>query len=385
MKGFGFVQQFSRLGVAFSLLLITTFISRAQTGPPTPALTVVITTPANGETFPIGSDISISATAKDATGFINTFMLYSGSNLLTGRVIDPIFPIPTNSTETITFDWTNVQTGQYTLTAVAHDLNGLSVTSVPVNITVGLLPEVPIVSIIATDPIAVEPGTNTNHIIITPLASAASAYPSFTNYCSGTNTATFLVRRMSGIISPLVPAEPVPTNDLTVFYTIGGTASNGVDYVTLPGYVTIPAYKTFALITINPLEDVDPSNSPPFSTVILTLVPSPIVGPGPLPYRIGWPYRAGAIILEENLFPFGPPIGPCGPPLAGTPFPPFHVCFPATNGMPYCLEVSSNLAAWTPVCTNLVIKNCIQFVDPDACNLGNCYYRVVRPTAVPVY
>ncbi|HZV33886.1 MAG TPA: Ig-like domain-containing protein [Verrucomicrobiae bacterium] len=385
MKSFRFFGQFSLLGVALSLLLISTFVSRAQTGPPVPAFEVTITTPTNGEAFPIGAEVLISATAKDANGFINTMSFYSGTNRLAAWVIDPIFPIPTNDTLTLSYDWTNVPPGAYTLTAVAGDNHGLSVTSAPVNITVGLKPP-PIVTIIATDPIAVEPGTNTNHIIITPLASAASAYPSFTNYCTGTNTATFLVRRISGIISPLVPAEPLPTNDLTVYYTISGTASNGVDYETLPGYVTIPAYKNYALITVNPLEDNDASNSPPFSTVILTLVPPPTLNPGSAePYRIHWPDKAGAIILEEYLFPFGPPIGPCGPPLAGTAFAPFHGCFPATNGMPYCLEVSSNLTAWTPVCTNLVLKNCIQFVDPDACNLSNCYYRVVRPTAVPVY
>lgn len=386
MKGHCFARQFSFLGIAFSLLLAGTVVSRAQTGPPTPALTVAITTPLSGMSYPIGSDVFISATAKDASGFINTIFLYAGSNLLTGRVIDPLFPIPTNSTETITYDWTNVPPGEYALTAVAGDIHGLSATSAPVYIKVGIKPP-PTVTIIATDPIAVEPGTNTNHIVIQPLTTAAAAYPGFINYCTGTNTATFLARRTSGLISPFVPAEPVPTNDLIVHYLISGSASNGVDYATLPGVVTIPAGKNYALITVNPLEDIDASNSPPFSTVILTLWVPPIVGPGPLPYRLGWPNKAGAIILEENLFPIGPrpPIGPIGPPIAGTPFPPFHVCFPATNGMPYCIEVSSNLTSWTPVCTNLVIKNSILFVDPDACTNPNCFYRIVRPTAVPLY
>src|SRR5678815_4844444 len=61
--------------------------------------------------------------------------------------------------------------------------------------------------------------------------------------CSGTNTASFAVRR-SG-----------PTNaELTVYYAIGGTASNGIDYVNLPGRVTIAAGQRSARIQLIPVE-----------------------------------------------------------------------------------------------------------------------------------
>ena len=59
--------------------------------------------------------------------------------------------------------------------------------------------------------------------------------------------------------------------DLTVPYDIGGTASNGVDYVALPGSVTIPAGELRALITIVPIDDGPPDVN---KTVILTLTPS---------------------------------------------------------------------------------------------------------------
>ena len=45
------------------------------------------------------------------------------------------------------------------------------------------------------------------------------------------------------------------TNDLTVFYTIQGTASNGVDYVALPGSVTIPAGSLYVDIPVDILGD----------------------------------------------------------------------------------------------------------------------------------
>jgi hypothetical protein len=219
----------------------------------------------------------------------------------------------------------------------------------------------PVVTIIATDPIAVE---GTNPPIFTPPAPTPVIH--FTNYCSGTNTATFLVRRFG------------PTNaDLTVDYAIGGTASNGVDYVTLPGYVTIPTGSTFALITIVPLEDIDPTTTP-FSTVILTLTVPPIPTNGPPAYTLGWPDKAGAIILEDPRF----PGGPIPRPLAGGVF---VANFPGTNGQIYCLEVSSDMVNWLPVCTNAVVKGAIQFVDPDAGSYTNRFYRTVPVSALPIY
>jgi hypothetical protein len=57
-------------------------------------------------------------------------------------------------------------------------------------------------------------------------------------------------------------------NALTVNYTIAGTASNGVDYNTLPTSVIIPAGASYASIVVNPIDDVI---SEPNETVILTL------------------------------------------------------------------------------------------------------------------
>lgn len=379
MKVFSFFRFLWRVSTVF-VLLAPALAGRAQSnsggpvGPPIQPFTVTITSPISGTTFPAWAGITISATALDYTAFIDNMAFYAGSNLLQERVIDPIGVMPTNGDKVILpYDWTNVPPGTYTLTAVARDTKGQSVTSAPVYITVGSTPPppMPIVSIIATDPIAVEPGTNTNHIVY-PLVPTP-----FRKYCSGTNTATFLVRR----IYPAVYAGA--NSDLTVFYNISGTASNGVDYVTLPGYVTIPAGKNFALITVVPLEDKDPAGTRPFSTVVLSLTYPPTMNPVPGPYKIGWPDKAAAIILEEYLYPFGPPIGPI---VGGTPPSTlFHVCQPATNGMSYCIQVSSNLVDWIPVCTKTVVKGSIQFLDPDAGSLSNRYYRTIPVAVAPVY
>jgi len=55
---------------------------------------------------------------------------------------------------------------------------------------------------------------------------------------------------------------------LTVFYTLGGTASNGTDYNTLSGSVTFAAGSSTAVVTVNPIDDAVVDGS---ETVTLTL------------------------------------------------------------------------------------------------------------------
>jgi hypothetical protein len=76
----------------------------------------------------------------------------------------------------------------------------------------------PTISVAATDPTASEPGTNTGR---------------------------FTVSRIG------------PTNvSLTIGYTVGGTASPGIDYSNLTGSVTIPKGKLSASIIVKPIDDV---------------------------------------------------------------------------------------------------------------------------------
>src|SRR5438309_3884780 len=50
-----------------------------------------------------------------------------------------------------------------------------------------------------------------------------------------------------------------PTNNaLSVFYQVGGTASNGVDYASLSHWVSIPAGEHAAPIPVLPIHDVQP-------------------------------------------------------------------------------------------------------------------------------
>ena len=204
----------------------------------------------------------------------------------------------------------------------------------------------PTVSIVARDPVATE-GTNCYRWPGWPT-------PSPTNSFSGTNTATFVVRREGG------------TNDsLTVFYRIGGTATNGVDYKLLSGTVTIPAGQRFAPIVILPVDDSLPEK---IETVVLELTEPPYGSPLPSPYVIGKPARAAAIIVDNDQ------PRPSTGRLADRCF---HLVHPGNNGDWFRIEYSTNLIEWTVLCTNTVTDGAIHFVDPDADESSQRFYRVM--------
>src|SRR6185436_16793228 len=115
-------------------------------------------------------------------------------------------PIPFPG-DLFTLIWSNILPGHYILTAVATDSFGASTRSSPVEIKVFEPPPRPVVTVRATDPIAAEPDPTSDHL----------------------DTATFTIHRTGLRDFPL-----------TVYYRLGGTASNGVDYRELPYSATIP-------------------------------------------------------------------------------------------------------------------------------------------------
>jgi hypothetical protein len=213
----------------------------------------------------------------------------------------------------------------------------------------------PVINIYAPDPVAIE---GTNYSSWYGPTTAAS------NYVSGANTATFLVHRDSST-----------NTDLTVYYSIGGTAINGEDYQAIAGSVVIPAGKSYALITIVPLDDND-SDYRYYDTVVLSLIAPPTAFNSPATYSIGSPSQAAAIILEENFLPIPNPVIRT---LADNSL---HVSLPATNGMNFCLQISTDMVNWLPVCTNTVLKSSAQFVDPNGTAATGLFYRIV-PVATP--
>ncbi|HEV2436245.1 MAG TPA: Ig-like domain-containing protein [Verrucomicrobiae bacterium] len=341
-------------------------------GPPTnlpPAVRLV--SPANGSVFHTPINLPLFAFASDSDGSVSSVEFFAGTKGLGfGQPIPvpiagstpPIYP-----TNFFFLIWSNAPAGVYALTAVATDNGGASTTSTPpVNITI--LPSLPpttnkppVASIVATDPVAIE-DTNCwvwageTNVTATWAAWPAAVCRYFTN--CGPKTATFTVRRFGDT-----------NGDLTVPYDISGTASNGVDYVALPGSVTIPAGERRALITIVPIDDGPPDVN---KTVVLTLLPDMQMNPLP-GYVLGFPRRAAAIIMDQ---------GPC-PTIGMLPGSCFHLAIPGPDAAWFSVQYSTDLVNWTPVCTNQVINGSIDFVDPDAPASPSRFYRAVPLTNAP--
>jgi hypothetical protein len=345
--------------------------------PPTNLPPVVrITSPPNSAVFRAPVNIPIYAYAADPDGFVTTVEFFAGSTSLgfgwrvtavppplpPGPVQPPILiVVPTNYWELV---WTNPPLGtNVALTARATDNGGASAVSAPVLISILPSPppptnRPPIVRIVATDPVAIE-GTN-----CWPWPGLAGATPAWSNWFAASATyrlftncgpkdATFTVFRFGAT-----------NDDLDVTYNIGGTATNGIDYVALPGLVTIPAGERRADITIIPLDDGPPDIT---STVILKLVPG-------TNYLLGYPQAAATIILDSQS------------PRAVTGLMPgaaFNLSAAGPDGAWFHVEYSTDLIHWTPVCTNQVVNGRIDFVDPDAATNPARFYRTVPEAGPP--
>lgn len=346
--------------------------------PPNQPPVVRITSPPNGAVFRGPIHLPLFAYAFDPDGsvasvefFDDTISLGFGHPvsavpppLPPGEVQPPILvAVSSNFWELI---WSNAPVGVHALTALAMDNSNAVTRSKPVLITVLPSPPPPtnrpaMVSIIASDPVAIE-GTNcwpwlglTNGAPSwSTWADASATFRWFTN--CGPKNATFTVHR-----------HGTTNDDLTIAYDIGGTASNGVEYVALPGVVTIPAGERSALVNIVPIDDGPPDIT---STVRLKLVPDTNVPPA---YLLGFPRTAAAIILD----------GP-GPNAVANLLPDrcFHLAAAGPDGAWFHIEYSEDCVHWIPICTNQVVNGRIDFIDPDAPGASSRFYRAV-PEANP--
>jgi hypothetical protein len=334
---------------------------------------VRIISPANGAVFRGPLDLPIFAFARDLDDQVASVEIFADTNSLGLATVLPCSNIvgcatcpticPSNYYRLV---WSNAPLGEHVLIAQATDSGGAVGMSDPIKIAILPLPppptnRPPIMNIVATDPIAIE-GTNcwpwlglTNPVPTwSNWASAGACFRFFTN--CGPKNATFTVHRFGAT-----------NDDVTVDYAIGGTASNGVDYVTLPGSVTVPAGERSAQITVVPIDDGPPDIT---STVILKLKPN-------TNYIIGFPAQAAAIILDSKT--------PNTPQLATSMLPglSFHLSAPGPDGAWFHIETSSDLLNWVPQCTNQVVNGSIDYIDPDTQGSQSRFYRAIPEAGPP--
>jgi hypothetical protein len=366
-------------GACFILLagLLLPVPTRAQFYYPNPITPVTIVSPANHSVFYAPVDIPIYAYARDNLRLTYSgppVRFYAGSTYLgLGQWLGitnlpprypPIYPAYQYGRDQCLLVWSNPPVGTYALTAVVSNYNPLvyrptMYTSAPVYISVQASAPpasnaTDVVSIIATDPLAIE-GTNCWR-----WRGITNATPTWTNWPTpiwgwftncGPKDATFAVRRYGDC-----------NQALTVAYTTSGTATNGTQYVSLPGFVTIPAGQAYALISLVPLDDGAPDVT---RTAILTLSSSTAQ---PSAYQLGFPRSAAALILDSN--------GLC--PVTGMlPGKSFYVNATGPDGAWFHVEYSTDLQIWTALCTNQVVNGGIDFVDSNAAADSGRYYRAV--------
>ena len=291
---------------------------------------VEILKPQTGVTFAALSNIEIDVRAADPDGWVHSVQFFANGVKIGEESMEFIQAPPPAQEQMFSLIWSNVATGKYILTAKATDNLGATSWSAPSTIALGDVPLVPVLRVIAADPFASE------------------------NVSSrGTNTATFKVFRTG------------PTNlDLTVFYSLHGTASNGVDYADIGNFVTIPAGHYAARVVIVPIDD---NLVEGVETVVLKLEPDPTLGPV-AHYEIGWPDKAGAAIADNDL-----DREACVRLADGS----FHLCVERPNGFAFRLETSEDLSVWVLVCTNVVTDGALHFVDPEAPLHSRRFYRIV--------
>ncbi|MCL5098982.1 MAG: Ig-like domain-containing protein, partial [Candidatus Omnitrophica bacterium] len=264
-----------------------------STTPPTNQLPVVrLVVPQSRAGFVAPADITLLAQARDIDGTVVQVEFFAGTNSLgvvtSGSTADRRYDL-------FSFEWTNVSAGVYTLTAVATDDRGATAASEPVQIAVTDT-TLPIVTIVARDPIAMIGGRS-----------------------NATNSATFVVRR-----------NDATNTDLVVYYSISGTASNGVDYAPLPGTVTIPAGRHTADIEVTPLPD-PLAAGPRFQSVVLTLQEPPAPDQTAPAYSAGRPWQAAVVIIDKDATRIASGRGHDGI---------FHLVMPAPDKTIVRLEVS---------------------------------------------
>ena len=211
----------------------------------------------------------------------------------------------------------------------------------------------------------------TNIPVVSIKATDAQAYEA--NVVS--RTASFLVSRTGSV-----------TNALTLPYAISGEASNGVDYVTLPGTVTIPASNASVAIIIDPIADAVVE---PVETVALTLqaAPADVFPPAYLFSALPSLQTSAGVSIRDQVLPVSPPYGlsprqrivwlrrhrhvivplPAAPVVAAAPAVGTNVVTTT-----WAVEASTDFVTWQEIGTTADPE---EFVDVDAGDAMQRFYR----------
>jgi hypothetical protein len=295
-----------------------------------------ITSPEAGAKIPAGTPVEINAAATDSDGYVDFAEFFADGHKLGEVHLEFLVAPPPGQTQTFTFSWTDASPGPHMLSVRFRDDDGAPGFAEPVAITVTEADGLPVITVVAADPFAVEPTTGV-------LA----------------NTATFRLRRSGP-----------NTAALSVNYSLGGSATNGVDYAHLPVGVTFPAGESSVPVVIEPLAD---NLAEGRETVILKVEAQ--FDDGPERYHVGRHDHAAAVIADASWHLPHPEDQHCSPVGAGL----FHLCFPAPAAVAaFRIEATEDFLQWETVQEGSPEAGEAHFVDADAPGLKRRFYRMAE-------
>ncbi|TRU41306.1 MAG: hemolysin, partial [Microcystis aeruginosa Ma_MB_F_20061100_S20] len=176
-------------------------------------------------------------------------------------------------TFTRTGSTTSALTVNYTVGGTAT--NGTDYTSIPTSVTFAANSATATVTVDPTPDTIVEPdetviltlASGTGYTVGTPNAATGTITNDDTSVTLAVSPSSVTEDGTTNLVYTFTRAG-VTTNSLTVNYTVGGTATNGTDYASIPTSVTFAANSATATVTVDPTADtiVEPNE-----TVILTL------------------------------------------------------------------------------------------------------------------
>lgn len=226
---------------------------------------IAILEPVPGQRFPAMATLRIRAVAVDPLGAMTRVEFFAGEQSI--GVSEVVFirePDPGTPIEHL-LEWKATVSGEHLLTVHGTNHRGLPVRSKGVPVVVGDGIDTVVLGVEASDAKAIEP-----------------------DGASPVDVGTFLVRRLAGPKDVAVP----------VYYSLTGSARNGVDYARLSGQVELPAGAEAVRVVVTPIADKAKEGE---ETVVLTLVPPvcpAIFPPPPQCYRVGPKETARLVILD---------------------------------------------------------------------------------------
>jgi hypothetical protein len=202
-----------------------------------------------------------------------------------------------------------------------------------------------------------------SNIAVVPVVKLTSTDPNASEGSTGTQTSSngqLVMKRARLAASATNSADPGfirfersnTSGPLVVNYTIGGTATNGVDYATLPTSVTFADGQSVLIEEMDPLEDdIDEDDE----TIILTLIDEPTYDPDPS--------QQATTLTIKDAHPFsitGVTTVNCQTVTAGLRRVSFTPQYAGLNGQPVSFSVVNEMPATTaagPYTLNLYTDN----------------------------